>query len=174
MSSFHLPFQNIGAFLFCTRMNWFYLFFPLLLQKKTLSSSNLMVGAILGGKQQGQGDDLVWTSRLLAILMLSLCYYINCFPCDLRLFSWGNFCLKLYIYSYKNVGLITIFSRIGSGENKPLTENHLEFWSQWDLSYFLKRWTCSMLFLLFHFKQLILLLAELVMNLKYPWEKGKN
>ena len=71
------------------------------------------------GKQQSQVYDLVWTSRLLAILRLSLCGFVRNFRCDWMIFSWGKFCLKLYIYFYKNLALIYTFSKVGSGENKP-------------------------------------------------------
>lgn len=59
------------------------------------------------------------------------------------------------------------FSKVRRGENKPQTENPLEFWSQRGLGYFQRMWTCLMCSLLLYSKQLILLLTQSVMNLKY-------
>lgn len=102
------------------------------------------------------------------------CGYVSNFPCDWRIFYWGKFCLKLYIYSYKNVGLINIFSGTGIGENKPLPKNHLEFWSQWDRVVF---WKDGPVQCYFYYYILNNLLCRLL-NLLWIWntfeKRGEN
>lgn len=134
--------------------------------------NNLMIKVL--EKINSRGCDLVWTSTLLTILRLSLSGYIRNFPCDWTIFSWRKFHLKPYMYFYKNLHLMHAFSKVSRGENKPQIENPLELWSQWGPGYFQRMWTCLMWFLLLYFKKLILLLTQLVMNLKYHWEMGKK